>query len=169
MRSLGPQSLHNGEVLSYLVKAVMVTRLVPIHSPMYHTIKEDKFLPMSYPLGNYTNSPGQHIGMIYCTCQVVRVSHTRYPDLTSESHIKEDKLLPMSYPLGNYSNSPGQHFGMIYCTCQAVRVESHKLTRYPDHSPMHHTIKEDKHVNLCDNLKRRLTASTELHTCPGLT
>ena len=26
-----------------------------------------------------------------------------------------------------------------------------------------------KHVNLCDNLKRRLTASTESHTCPGLT
>ena len=31
MRSLGPQSLHNGKVLSYLDKAVMATRLVPIH------------------------------------------------------------------------------------------------------------------------------------------
>ena len=25
-----------------------------------------------------------------------------------------------------------------------------------------------KHVNLCANLKRHLTASTESHTCPGL-
>ena len=31
MRLLGPQSLHNGKVLSYLDKAVMATRLVPIH------------------------------------------------------------------------------------------------------------------------------------------
>ena len=86
IRSLGPQSLHNGKVLSYLDKAVMVTRLVPIHSPMYHTIKEDKFLPMSYPLGNYAHSPGQHFGMIHCTCQVVRVESHKYPDLTSEPH-----------------------------------------------------------------------------------
>ena len=55
-----------------------------------HTIKEGKLLPMPYPVGNYTHSPGQHIGMIYCTCQVLRVeSHkfTRYPELTSESHV----------------------------------------------------------------------------------
>ena len=31
MRSLGPQSLHNGKVLSYLDKAVKVPRQVPIH------------------------------------------------------------------------------------------------------------------------------------------
>ena len=30
MRSLGPQSIHNGKVLSYLDKAVKVARLVPI-------------------------------------------------------------------------------------------------------------------------------------------
>ena len=56
-------------------------------SPMYHTINENKLLPMSYPLGNYTHSPGQPFEMIYSTCQVVRVeSHklTRYPNLRSE-------------------------------------------------------------------------------------
>ena len=66
--------------------------------------------------------------------QVVRVeSHklTRYPDLTSESHVphyKRRQSSPNVMP-GNYTHSPGQHFGMIHCTCQVVRVESHK---YPD-------------------------------------
>ena len=61
---------------------------------MYHTIKATKLLPMSHPLGNYTHSPGQHFGMIYRTCQVLRVElhkFTKYPDLTSESHVPHYK------------------------------------------------------------------------------
>ena len=45
MRSLGPQSLHNGKVLSYLDKAVMATRLVPIHKLQGHWGSGPKCFP----------------------------------------------------------------------------------------------------------------------------
>ena len=121
---------------------------------MYHTIKAGKLLPMPYPLGNYTHSPGQHFGMIYCTCQVLRVElHNKVPRpyirVPCTTLKKAGKLLPMSYPLGNYTHSPGQHIGMIYCTCQVLRVELHKFTSSQGtqtlhQSPMYHTIKAGK-------------------------